>query len=688
MLQSILFFVVLTYCFGLVFDLLLKKWDAHFLEKVIVRFGTGILMIPVVGVVFTFLRIPLYWVNFLILTIIILIAYLVFCKPSLKIPKFKLPIKCDTLFFLGLFILFGITAQMYISGSFAYPWLEDGDPYGYATVAKHIAVERTYIAEGYFNQYASPYPQGYSLLIGLMHQTNDSMNWNIKFFNALIVSMSILFFFVFAKKLFDIKAAFFAAFFLLVLPSWVTHFIFSLNFNMSMLFIPLYFLLLTRESKNAKYLFAITYAALLLSHFYTAFIFSVMLAIFYFVSVLVDKSFNKDILDGFLIAVGFSLIFFYIPEIIRHKIPFLAGAQMGGLYGVSKIFQKISGSFFLFSTALFLVVLFFGLYWSNKRWFPYVKKQLSKKYASLIIYSLVFLLYITILVVPDGRIFYAKGTADRAYVFKDFFSVPEFNLVNNPTGIGALIMSLYLLGLLVMVSKHVKLFEKKNFSRLLLISWSIYVFMSMMAYNFSIAISPFRMWTFFAFLVALGAGYFLSQIFLYIKKRFHGQKRMLIYLALVAVVLVGSYTPFTQKYITNTMMWQDHMIFDIEAIKLYAGMMDAIPKDSMVYPICNFGNLPNAFDMLSPVWEELIRYEGAAYYGEKTYTYVSMYESLEENYKFLKERGYEYVIIGVDCILAGEDDAEVVTDRAMEMLESEKFQPVLTTDGASLFRVI
>jgi len=79
----------------------------------------------------------------------------------------KFSFKIDNKFYTALvFLMFGITAFMYINGSFSYPWLEDGDPYGYALSSKYIAETKTFSTAFHFSHYAEPYTQGYQNIYG------------------------------------------------------------------------------------------------------------------------------------------------------------------------------------------------------------------------------------------------------------------------------------------------------------------------------------------------------------------------------------------------------------------------------------------------------------------------------------------------------------------------------------------
>jgi hypothetical protein len=53
-----------------------------------------------------------------------------------------------------------------------------------------------------------------------------------------------------------------------------------------------------------------------------------------------------------------------------------------------------------------------------------------------------------VLIIPEEKIFYTAGTATRPYVAKDFFTAQYGNLINNPLGIGFVIMTIFVIVLL------------------------------------------------------------------------------------------------------------------------------------------------------------------------------------------------------------------------------------------------
>ena len=177
---TIILFFALTIGLGFITDLIIKNWKAGFLEKIIIRIGTGILLIPVLGVIFNHLRIPIYWPIFLTLAIITT-GLTITLRKNILLEDFKelkksilsLKIKKTQIYTFFVLILFAITAYMYIQGAFNYPWFENGDPYVYALTTKYISLEKTYEVPYYYAHFAYPYTQGYQIFMAVLHQTNN-----------------------------------------------------------------------------------------------------------------------------------------------------------------------------------------------------------------------------------------------------------------------------------------------------------------------------------------------------------------------------------------------------------------------------------------------------------------------------------------------------------------------------------
>lgn len=685
---SIILFFVLSLGLGFLIDLFIKNWKANFLEKIVIRIGAGILLIPFFGVIFNLLKIPIHWLSFLILAAIIFSSAAYLRKGALfedlkmlNLKRFKL--KSSHIYIFFILIIFAITAHMYISGSFNYPWFEDGDPYGYALTSKYIALEKTYDAPEYFMHYAYPYPQGYQIFMGILNQTNDSIYWTLKFFNALIVSFSMLFFFYFARKLTKRSStAFWAVFTLAAIPAWVSHFVFSLNFNMALMFLLFYALFSVNEDKSWKYLGAFFYAAILMTHFYTGFIITVLLIMTYFLRVLVYKNFSKDHLD--IIVFGFLLsLMFWAPALIKNWDLFLEGHQLGGLNAFLPFAELLMSSSGLKIISLIALIAFVFLYLKHNIWFDHIKKILEKKNFAMWFYLGFLFLCLLILVIPSEKIIYERGSASRAYTFSDFFIAQKGNMINNPIGIGWAVMIIFIIGLFFLLKNFKKMFLEKNLYLLIILTWTIFSFLGVMGARLSIGFVPFRMWTFFGMALSLIAGYVIHLTLKMLKKAPYSTIFRIIFIILL--VLLVYRTSFSQKYWHNTAAWPEHQVMIPESQRFYINLREGkLPKDSYVLNICHKPSLMFGYDMIAPAWSggDLNQKSDEAYY------YTSLNETIDDNYALLTRYGMDYVSIGASCIAKRDIEPAIVNDRLNQYMNDSRFALIYNTESEFLFKVI
>ncbi|MBS3101587.1 glycosyltransferase family 39 protein [Candidatus Woesearchaeota archaeon] len=100
------------------------------------------------------------------------------------------------------------------------------------------------------------------MLLGIMHQTNDSVYWTLKFFNALLVSLSIIFFYFFARALTNSpRTALFAAFAMFSMPAHLSHFIWAISITMPLFFVSFYSIEKVKDDKRWWIISAVAIAA-------------------------------------------------------------------------------------------------------------------------------------------------------------------------------------------------------------------------------------------------------------------------------------------------------------------------------------------------------------------------------------------------------------------------------------------
>ncbi len=420
----LLFFV---YTWGLGFSL--TKWiknSENFLERNIMRIGIGLAAFVLLGVLFNLFKIPIDWKWFLLASIIIpLLSLILFIKKLIKkeqtltFPKPQLT--KSNLYIILVLIIFSLTLFMYTKGAFSYPYLEDDDPWGHAEGTKYVAVEKTIetdvesLEERFkgvrFFGYLDPYPPGYDMLLGVLHQTAPSLNWTLKFFNALFISLGIVFFYFFVKHLTNnSKKALFSTFVLAAIPAYFTHFIWAHSLVVPVFFVVMYCLEQFKEDKKWAYAAAVVFAAMLLIQPSKIFKLVPMVALYLIIKWLLERKFPTYQVLSIISGIILSLAWWF--EKAKNMLTIKVAARIEGT--AAEVAQS-TGILDLIKTTLGRLPEIFP---------------------------------------PEG------GSATRAYNFNDFFYAQSQGLINTSVGIGIFVYLLLFITtvfLLWYFYKHTKL---------------------------------------------------------------------------------------------------------------------------------------------------------------------------------------------------------------------------------------
>lgn len=151
-------------------------------------------------------------------------------------------------------LIFVVHLCVYFSGATGYPWLEDDDSWGHATAVQYASAFSTYIQPDHLPiHYLAPYPPFFDVLLGVLFQVSGgSLQMVLKFFNALIISLAIPFFFCWARTIIGERKALWATFILAALPCFMSHFIWSQSLAVTLVFPALYFLERFRTAEGGR----------------------------------------------------------------------------------------------------------------------------------------------------------------------------------------------------------------------------------------------------------------------------------------------------------------------------------------------------------------------------------------------------------------------------------------------------
>lgn len=691
---SILLFFYISFGLSFIINYFTHFKQESYIEQFIVRIGFGILAFTLLGTLLDLLFIPLnIWIYTLIATL--LIAHYLY-KNKLNITSIIKHIKSTSsheYFFSTLaFILFLITLFMYLSGTFSYTYFENGDPWGYTAVSKVISQEQTFKADYRYNHYSEPYTQGYQILMGVLHQSNDSIYLTMKIFHQLILSLSILFFYVMIKQIFrhhkhNYVIAFLATFILFAIPSWVSKFIFSLSFNMALIPILLYFLFKIDEDEKWKYAAMIAYGSIIINHFFTAFIITLLILFYYIIKVFATQQFNKEILETFFGGILLSLIF-HIPTITRYSYYFEnpVHESHGGLETFLQAFYsifQIQPTLFIIATIVILILTYLIIYY-NSKWFIYVKPYLNKEVA-LIFISTLYIVLLLIMFIPQERLIDVEGTASREYTFNDFFFASEQNMINNPLGWGIIISLLVPISLLVIIFNHkLNLFTTKHFPLLFSLLTLILLFILVHGMRGAIVLMPFRLWTFMALFVSIAVGYGIYLAYINSNKLLSKEARIIIISILLLTILLTSFVP---KFNYNTQVWPEHRIYVQQSYPVYEYLRNELPSNSKVIHLCRDSTILYGYDVDPLIENREVRSAWREEQNEIPIHQRFYNESLEQIHKEIKELEYEYAILGASCIVKNQENAPLLQKKLEKMGNMEEFELVVNTQSAALFKI-
>jgi hypothetical protein len=289
---AVIIFSIITLSLGYsVLSLARTTKPKNFLLFLLEIIGVGIGTFAFLGIVFNLLHIPLQVYIYLCIALIVPVIDLVYAIKDKQKWKPSVPWNEETICIILLFIIMIALFALYYKGANAYPYLENDDPWGHAEASLYVAQTHTYSIDqqvreinGLYAFYLEPYPPSYDVLMGLMRQLNDSIVWTLKFFNVLLITLGLAFFYLLAKVYLksDLKAIF-ATFMIACLPSFMSHFIWSQTLAIILFPVALYAIIKSLDDKTWRIPAIILIASELVTQPVVSFIFgiTVLLLVFF-----------------------------------------------------------------------------------------------------------------------------------------------------------------------------------------------------------------------------------------------------------------------------------------------------------------------------------------------------------------------------------------------------------------------
>ncbi|HIJ11572.1 TPA: hypothetical protein HA278_05940 [Candidatus Woesearchaeota archaeon] len=526
---------------------------------------------------------------------------------------------------------------VYASGAFNYPYLENEDPWGHSVGVKYVALEKTAYDPPLENvpkeidfllSYIDIYPPAYDVMMGILHQTAPDLPWVLKFFNALIISLGFVFFYLFATLLIkDRGKALFATFILAAIPSYLSHFIWAHSLVITLFFPAMYALIKIRDDKRWT-----------------------IVALIIIASIWVTQNVSQPIKLSTLILLYIVIIWALTKTFPRYEFGALSGGIILSFFWWGAMIAKYSFSKF---------VAYYGggathagetLVLSGSDGFSITQFIIS------------FFQTIT----------RAGGTGSRAYTFSDFFYASGQNQINNPIGIGVIISILVLIGVIYILWKYKSsIVTTKNSWRVIALFWLIFTFWGVNGQTFPISVArgPFRVWMLMAIPIALLATegvYFVTKFF---------SKKKIVQVAVIFLIIMGIImTSFIPKYELNTSLWPTSGSFTTPQEPFqYGEWFNSIPRNTKVFLYAPRDKLTIGYGAFSCQWCQNVVDARSSILDT----------SIQDLHTFLRDENYEFLVVNprmdlkyFEAHFKRNDTQQILQQRYNEIMASNLLTPV------------
>ncbi len=289
-------------------------------EKSLNAFGYGLAAFTVISMALNLVGIPLHWMVFLGISLLAL--YYVFKREGISLELPDLSIKNNWHLYLVI-LFFALNFYVYFYGATRYPYLEDTDPWNHALgtlfVRERMSFSTYFDREVFVRLYIEPYPPAYNVLMGVLAQFHDSISFVLKFYNAFFVAVTLIIAYYFFAKITNSKdIALIAVFCLLVMPAFMSHFIWAQTIAMIFFILSLYSVWRVSEEKNFILPTGIVIAALGVSQPSTAIVF-IPFVLLLLCSIVIEKGFKTvryPLMAGML-GLLIVMVLYWLPTFVK-----------------------------------------------------------------------------------------------------------------------------------------------------------------------------------------------------------------------------------------------------------------------------------------------------------------------------------------------------------------------------------
>jgi hypothetical protein len=635
-LKTIGLFAAMTYGFGCtLMGFVRKPEDA--LERLFMTIGAGLALLPILTLILNTLHIPLDATLFLALSLAYPAYSLLVKKDNLDFSAIKVALMDEkSLKTLVAVLLAAIYLHVLLTGALSTPYLEDDDSWDHAVGAKYISVVEDYsLPPGVpVTHYLEPYPPVYDGLMGMLHQYNSSVQWTLKYFNALLIGLSIVMAYYFLRLFTgDERIALGGSFLLTAIPCYLSHFIWAHTLGHVLFYPALYAVEMSNRDRRWSVIAALAIASVLVSQPMVTIVFGLIYSLYYAARALFERKLMARLLAIGLAGVVLAVAFFW--------------GQMAVKYGTG--FEKIDGAGNHIKSGEFKIAF-------EKRTIPLDEIML---YSS----------------------FEGSQPAGCATLIPGRYCIPLQGNIAIQKGFGVFVFILFIASIIMLLARYRTETKDNRYWIPVSLAWSAFTFIGLESWALPVSIDPprFLMFMTLPIMAIVPKGVLMLTELL----RKHVKPEHLILLLTAAVLYTSAYP----KYVVQTAGWPYGVMWlNPEHIQGYVNLKVNTPPDAGVFPMCMPDSAVIGMDKTSYPWDrEVIDFREKAI--ERTPS---------ELHAFLKNKGYEYVMLDVSCIAAcmkkggSEDECVKTINTAAEgMAKNGGFIPQnWSTRGVVAYKVV
>lgn len=626
---TLVIFIVIS--LGLGYTALLLAKPQPVLETLALSFVIGIAILPLLLLLLRALHVPL---DVRIIGPLSLVGVAVGMWRR-HVGSWKMPAVRAVAICVAIVSMLLVTKMMY-DGALRYPYLEDDDPWKHAVAARYVAIERT-TDQGpvAFAHTLEPYPPYYSAMMGVLHQTTPDLRWVLKFFNALLVGMSVLAaYFAFELLLRDSVAAAAAAAILGAIPAYMSHFIWSQTLAIPVFLIALWALEHWRHSlvadtenmEGARATQTRANVAGIRSGWWARGAFR-LAALLVWSATIIQPS--TAVVFAFLfvvygVVVGLSAALAHAPWPFAHSLAVVAGGVMSfltwGSFTVLYGWTRLSGQIGV-STVMF-----------------------SSKTED-----------------TSGGIVYSVG---------DIVFAPFVSKIDQATGLGPFVVLLALVSIAALLYNWRTLTSQKNAGALFLLLMLVVSMIGVQGNALPYKLFPHRFWVFLAIPVAALAAITI------VKVADAFPRRIVRYLAVIALVGATLWTALPARMAVQQAQWPPGVIWTShEELAGYIALPDNLPMGSRVFAPCTLDEKVIGNNMAAEPWVAAQR-DMKKHFSHKT---------TQEIIAHMITYRYEYLTLDASCTSQiGQHRTQEIAD---SLAKSGRFTLVVSAPGFMLVKM-